>query len=555
MAAPAGAASTAAADAADAGALAYDPAAVYDARVPGGGSMYVYRRVDIGGKPKLLCLGCGGFASTMDGIRLLGGEKVPVAIKQICLDAKAAAKAEAYEFRGLTALGSRNHPNIVKYLAFMKGEEGGNKVRLSFVFERCPLAQPFPLDAVPNGKGFLVPTEAVEQPPRVGCDLCSNALKAGKYSVREAVHVVRQLLSALAYLHSLLPPVLHRDVKPDNVLVWGVDKKDEATGEVLLRVKLTDYGTMRRADSRELTVGQGTAHFMAPEVAPESHDLSPRTQRPTTNYDSSVDVFSVGATLYFLVTGESPSPNVRKSWQARLGGETYVSSEQAKEYYRQLAKQRPEAFAAVKAAAEAEAARKSAASASKEAAAAAAGSAAHLTGAAADGAVASQASGLPRPKRASFTGDAGFAFELQAPPAHAAAPSAGSASSDAASGAAAPSQPGSTPASRAQSPARAGHAAAAVRSSVGSTPSSSASSAKVRLPAVTALDFYFPPGSEQRTLLEGLVHAAPVEEPAPAAAAGGASDGAAPPRRRRWTAAEALKWLDARWPPEVPAST
>jgi hypothetical protein len=60
------------------------------------------------------------------------------------------------------------------------------------------------------------------------------------------------------------------------------------------------------------------------------------------------------------------------------------------------------------------------------------------------------------------------------------------------------------------------------------------------------LDFFFPRGSPQRAFLEGLVHRAPPGSAAPPPE--GAEQALAP---RRWTAAEALAWLDAKWPADV----
>jgi hypothetical protein len=51
------------------------------------------------------------------------------------------------------------------------------------------------------------------------------------------------------------------------VLVWGAERCAR-TGEQLLTVKVTDYGTLRTAgsSSEDLTLGRGTQAFMAPEV-------------------------------------------------------------------------------------------------------------------------------------------------------------------------------------------------------------------------------------------------------------------------------------------------
>ena len=122
--------------------------------IPGGGSMYMYKRLDdpVTRAKKLYCLGCGGMAATFDCFKIDGINKIPVAIKQVSLPKAAADKFEAYELRGLQAVAGRAHPNIVKYLGMFKGDDAPGKTRLSFVFERCPTAVAFPGEA---GIGLL----------------------------------------------------------------------------------------------------------------------------------------------------------------------------------------------------------------------------------------------------------------------------------------------------------------------------------------------------------------------------------------------------------------
>ena len=279
----------------------------YDAPIPGGGSQYVYRRVDRrdeAGKreaPFLLCLGHGSFASTLDCVRILGGVRTPVAIKQIALDKRAAEAAASGENRGLAALAGRAHPCIVKYLACFQADEGGGRMRMSFVFERCPLAAPFLLAADRNARGALVPGDDAAQGEREGADLMNNPVARAPLALVEAVFVVKQLLSAIAYLHAA--NIVHRDIKPENTLIWGAAQG--AGGERLLHVKITDYGTMRTAVEGEgLTVGSGTRNFMAPEVDAATGLAAGRKE--VASYDGGADVFSVGATFFFLVRAGRP---------------------------------------------------------------------------------------------------------------------------------------------------------------------------------------------------------------------------------------------------------
>ena len=85
----------------------------------------------------------------------------------------------------------------------------------------------------------------------------------------------------IAYLHSQQPPVLHRDLKPDNVLV------DNGYG-----AKISDFGVSREADLEKTMEVAGTPLYMAPELLRRE------------NYDEKVDVWSFACVLECLWTHE-----------------------------------------------------------------------------------------------------------------------------------------------------------------------------------------------------------------------------------------------------------
>jgi serine/threonine protein kinase len=99
-----------------------------------------------------------------------------------------------------------------------------------------------------------------------------------------AVNYTSQVLSALSHAHRC--GVLHRDVKPSNILIGAGD-----------RVKLTDFGIASLTADPGLTITGGTVgtlYYMAPE------------QMKALPIDGRADLYSAGVTLYEMITGRVP---------------------------------------------------------------------------------------------------------------------------------------------------------------------------------------------------------------------------------------------------------
>ncbi|KAG2866403.1 hypothetical protein PC116_g2149 [Phytophthora cactorum] len=129
-----------------------------------------------------------------------------------------------------------------------------------------------------DAKCYLV-TELAE-----GGDLFDRIVKQGKFPEREAQKVAAALVEALHYCHT--HSIIHRDVKPENVLLSGDD------------VKLCDFGFARQLNHQEDQASDscGTPGYAAPEI------LDGRS------YGLEVDVFSLGVVTYIMLCGYPPFP-------------------------------------------------------------------------------------------------------------------------------------------------------------------------------------------------------------------------------------------------------
>ncbi|OAA19606.1 serine/threonine protein kinase [Frankia sp. EI5c] len=108
--------------------------------------------------------------------------------------------------------------------------------------------------------------------------------------IRVAVDVIRQVARGLAVAHQESPPIIHRDITPQNILV-GYDRDD-------LRVRISDFGLARKVSALTLLASsRGTIAFMAPETLLHPHLASVPG-----------DVWALGAVFYLLLTDELPYP-------------------------------------------------------------------------------------------------------------------------------------------------------------------------------------------------------------------------------------------------------
>jgi serine/threonine protein kinase len=128
--------------------------------------------------------------------------------------------------------------------------------------------------------------------------------RAGRLPEAEALRLIAQVCAGLheAHQHGLI----HRDVKPDNVIV-SPDGQAKLIDLGLVKETEADLGLTRTEG------GLGTPHFMAPEQF-----------RSAKQADVRCDIYSLGATLYNLVTGELPFASSRgplDAWMKKVNND------------------------------------------------------------------------------------------------------------------------------------------------------------------------------------------------------------------------------------------
>lgn len=154
-----------------------------------------------------------------------------------------------------------------------------------------------------QGKGFALVQSYI------AAQSLQQQLQAGRtFSEAEVKQLAEALLEILDYLHSQQPAVIHRDIKPSNLLLG--DRSGNRVGSVYL----VDFGSVQTLVAQEggtITV-VGTYGYMPPEQY--GGRATPAS-----------DLYSLGATLIYLVTGKHPADLPQRNLQIQFKSATTIS--------------------------------------------------------------------------------------------------------------------------------------------------------------------------------------------------------------------------------------
>ena len=214
-------------------------------------------------------LGEGGVGITYEVEDLDSGNKI--ALKSLSMRRMADwKKMELFE-REARILSQLNHPNIPRYLDY------------------------FQVDT-PQDRSFYIAQQLA--PGQSLANLVENGWYPDKIQIR---NIATQILEILIYLYQLTPPVIHRDIKPQNLIL---DKNEQ--------LFLVDFGAVQDTYHHTITGGStvvGTFGYMAPEQFRGQAVLS-------------TDLYGLATTILFLLTHKSPSELPQR--QLKLNFRPYV---------------------------------------------------------------------------------------------------------------------------------------------------------------------------------------------------------------------------------------
>ena len=201
-------------------------------------------------------LGKGSFGSVYKVKHKITGEIRAMKIIKKYLIKDSREKIDNNGLREIQILKELDHPNILKIIEYYKDE-----------------------------KNYYIITELLN-----GGDLSDFIMKFKKCNERIVASIMKQLLSALNYLH--FNGIVHRDIKLENIMIH---KKNEKIDDIdSFEIKLIDFGeSIYFKENEYLSDTVGSPYYVSPEVLNK-------------NYNEKCDIWSSGVVLYIMLTGRFP---------------------------------------------------------------------------------------------------------------------------------------------------------------------------------------------------------------------------------------------------------
>lgn len=227
-------------------------------------------------------IGEGGMGAVLDAHQLPLRRRV--AVKRLhTLDASSSEQAQLMQ--EALVLGALEHPNIVPVYALGRGPDG----RALLVMKRI------------EGRAWSAELERLyPTSPSVGGDRIDTQLR-----------ILLQICNAVNFAHG--KGVVHRDLKPDNVMIGAFGEVYVVDWGIAVSIRADASGELEPAASVQSIAG--TPAYMAPEMAAGFGDL----------IDERTDVYLLGAILHELITGRAPheAPTVLASLEHAFLGEPF----------------------------------------------------------------------------------------------------------------------------------------------------------------------------------------------------------------------------------------
>ena len=223
---------------------------------------------------------------TLEGVSLLDGE----------LGSGAYGKVFTVNYREITYAAKEIHPILINFVS----EEGRQTITRNFLRE-CYYCSKLCHPNIVSFKGVYFPAENTNPLPVMVMELMDTSLtkyvREPNLDVEAKFSILYDVSSGLNYLHDRNPPIIHRDLSPNNILLVIRSKRPVAKiGDlgVAKALRMTDIHTTN-------TKGvPGTVDFMPPEALEENPE-----------YSTSLDIFSYAGIVLHVVNQEWPTPSAQ----------------------------------------------------------------------------------------------------------------------------------------------------------------------------------------------------------------------------------------------------